>query len=149
MKRLILSTTYRPPFHNSSIMCKDYTCWQRMLDCICARLPWLSWHIPIVWRGIEHSCQNLKVCFGFQLPGEPVLALPEEQGFAVSVYLFAQFLYLGVFRSRLSPSQHFCYSPSTSDFPLSLSHSPCLYNVLSCVASGLSLALSSFSHGEC
>ncbi len=63
--------------------------------------------------------------------------------------LFAQFLSLGLFWSCLSPSQHFCHSPSTSDFLLPLSSSPSLNNVLSNMATGLLLALSSLSRGEC
>lgn len=35
------------------ISCADHTCWRRLLGCTGARLAWMFWHVPMVWRGIR------------------------------------------------------------------------------------------------
>lgn len=116
-----------PPFHklrgSSFYHCTQPTlAWQFLSHAqitLVGRGSWTAlvpdWHgcvgmCPWCGEGSGHSSQNAEVCDGFQLLCEPILALLEEQSFAVSVSLFAQLLSRSPFWSRLSPSQHFLSS---------------------------------------
>lgn len=101
---------------------------------------------PWCGEGSGHSCQNGEVFCVFQMPCKLVLALQEEQGFAVSFSFFAQFLSCG-WSWVLSPSQRLCHPLSSSDFLLRLS--PPLNSVLSSMTTGQLLALLSLRLGEC